>query len=283
LFHGRRRWAVSDEAVIVQLLEEMMESQGTPEDVCVGYPELLPEIRKRWEQLQFVEARVDAIFPSTETLAQNTQQVCSATEPPRIPGYEVQGVVGRVRMGVVYKARHLKLNRTVAIKMMLAGAYADRRQMSRFMREAVTVAGLRHAHIVQVYDVGDLDGLPYFTMEFVGGGSLAHKLAGVPQPARQAAAQLATLAEAVHPAHQNGIVHRDLKPSNILLTGDGTLKISDFGLARRVDGDPALTLSGASVGTPSYMPPEQATGKAGTVGPSVDVYALGAILYEMLT
>ena len=274
---------MSDEAVIVQLLEEMMESQATPEDVCVGCPELLPEVRKRWEQLQFVEARVDAIFPSTEILTQNTQQVRSGNQPPQIPGYEVQAFLGRGGMGVVYKARHLKLNRTVAVKMMLAGAYADRQQMSRFMREAVTVAGLRHAHIVQVYDVGDLDGLPYFTMEFVGGGSLAHKLAGVPQPARQAAAQLATLAEAVHHAHQSGIVHRDLKPSNILLTTDGTPKISDFGLARRVDGDPALTLSGASVGTPSYMPPEQATGKSGAIGPLVDVYALGAILYETLT
>src|SRR5262245_22966489 len=261
----------------------MMESHGTPEDVCGECPELLPEVRKRWEQLQFVEARMDAIFPSTEVLAQNCQQARLATDPPRIPGYEVQAPLGRGGMGVVYKARHLKLNRTVAIKMMLAGAYADRQQLTRFMREAVTVAGLRHAHIVQVYDVGDFDGLPYFTMEYVGGGSLAHMLAGVPRPAGEAAAQVATLAEAVHYAHRSGIVHRDLKPSNILLAGDGTTKISDFGLARRFDGGPAVTLSGAGVGTPSYMPPEQALGKAGAIGPSVDIYALGAILYEMLT
>jgi formylglycine-generating enzyme required for sulfatase activity/tRNA A-37 threonylcarbamoyl transferase component Bud32 len=274
---------MSDEAILLQLLEEILESNKSPEDVCVEFPELLPEVHKRLNQLQCVQARVDALFPTTEHFVHKPETFDSTAEPPRIPGYEVVALLGRGGMGVVYKARHVKLNRTVAIKMMLAGAYADRQQLKRFMQEAVTVAGLRHAHIVQVYDVADLEGLPYFTMEFVGGGSLAQKLAGVPQPARESAALVATLSEAVHLAHQSGIVHRDLKPSNILLTADGTPKISDFGLARRVDGESALTLSGASVGTPSYMPPEQAIGKAGTVGPPVDIYALGAILYEMLT
>jgi serine/threonine-protein kinase len=145
------------------------------------------------------------------------------------------------------------------------------------------VAGLRHANIVQVYDVGEHEGRPYFTMEFIEGGSLAEKLAGTPQPASRAAALVATLAQAVQVAHQGGIVHRDLKPANVLLTADGTPKISDFGLARRCAGEAALTLSGAVLGTPSYMAPEQASGKATAVGPAVDIYALGAILYEMLT
>src|SRR5262249_38096252 len=171
----------------------------------------------------------------------------------------------------------------VALKMLLAGAYAGPEERERFLREAEAVAGLRHANIVQVHGAGDHEGRPYFTMEYLEGGSLAQQLSGTPQPARHAGALLATLAEAVQAAHQGGIVHRDLKPANILLAADGTPKIADFGLARHFDGGPALTLSGTRVGTPSYMAPEQALGKAGTIGPAADIYALGAVLYEMLT
>src|SRR5262249_50565871 len=150
---------------------------------------------------------------------------------PTIPGYEVVAVLGHGGMGVVYKARHLRLSRVVAVKMLLAGAYAGPQELARFLQEAEAVAGLRHPNIVQVYDVGDLAGLPYFTMELLEGGSLAQKLAGVPQPARKAAALVRKLARAVQVAHHGGIVHRDLKPANILLAADGTPKISDFGLA----------------------------------------------------
>ena len=202
---------------------------------------------------------------------------------PRIPGYDVEALLGRGGMGVVYKARHRRLNRLVALKMLLAGAYAGPPERARFQREAEAVASLHHANIVAVYDVGDHEGCPYFTMELLEGGSLAQALAGTPQPARQAAALLITLAEAVQVAHQAGIVHRDLKPANILLTAEGTPKVADFGLARHFEGEPALTLSGARIGTPSYMAPEQVIGKAGTIGPAADIYALGALLYEMLT
>ncbi len=155
---------------------------------------------------------------------------------PRIPGYDVEALLGRGGMGVVYKARHRRLNRLVALKMLIAGAYAGPPERARFQREAEAVASLHHANIVAVYDVGDHEGCPYFTMELLEGGSLAQSLAGTPQPARQAAALLIALAEAVQAAHRAGIVHRDLKPANILLTAEGTPKVADFGLARHFDG-----------------------------------------------
>ena len=156
-------------------------------------------------------------------------------------------------------------------------------EQGRFLREAEAVARLRHPNIVQVHGAGNHGGRPYFTMEYMDGGSLAQHLEGKPQSAREAATLAATLADAVQAAHQNGIVHRDLKPANILLTAEGVPKIADFGLARHLDGGPALTMSGSRMGTPSYMAPEQALGKASEIGPAADIYALGAILYEMLT
>src|SRR5262249_38532808 len=207
----------------------------------------------------------------------------TCAELPEIPGYQVEALLGRGGMGLVYKARHLRLNRFVALKMLIAGAYAGPHERARFQREAEAGGSLRPTHIVQVHAVGDHEGRPYFTMEFLEGGSLAQALAGTPQPARQAAALVATLAEAMQVAHRGGIVHRDLKPANILLTADGTPKVADFGLARHFDGEPGLTLSGARIGTPSYMAPEQVIGKAGTIGPAADIYALGVLLYEMLT
>jgi serine/threonine-protein kinase len=267
-----------------QLLDELLDSHATPEEVCDTCPELLPEVRERWRQMRRVQAELDALFPPpVEPSANPSPPPLDGSALPRIPGYEVEAVLGRGGMGVVYKARHLRLNRTVAVKMLLAGVYATPHERARFQREAEAVASLRHANIVQVHDVGDHDGRPYFTMEYVEGGSLAQALAGTPQPARQAAALLATLAQAVQVAHHAGIVHRDLKPANILLTADGTPKIADFGLALHFDGGPALTLSGARLGTPSYMAPEQAIGKAAMMGPATDLYALGAVLYEMLT
>jgi tetratricopeptide (TPR) repeat protein/tRNA A-37 threonylcarbamoyl transferase component Bud32 len=272
-----------DESRILQLLEEALDSKRTPEDVCADAPELLWEVRERWERCQNVEAQIEAIFPTTGTGKKLKRCLHLPTTLPVIPGYQINAVLGRGGMGVVYKARHLKLNRPVAIKMLLCGELASSEELTCLMREAQAVAGLTHANIVQVHDVGDLDGLPFFTMEFIEGGSLAQKLGGVPQPAREAAAMMVLLARAVHSAHQGGVVHRDLKPSNILLTSDGTPKITDFGLARQLEAGAAVSMKGARVGTPSYMSPEQAMGKVGAFCPSVDIYSLGAILYEMLT
>jgi tetratricopeptide (TPR) repeat protein/tRNA A-37 threonylcarbamoyl transferase component Bud32 len=210
--------------------------------------------------------------------------IAAAAAPPDvIAGYEILGVLGRGGMGVVYKARQRGLDRTVAIKMILAGAHAGAEEIARFHTEANAVAQLQHPNIVQIYEVGEEAGCPYFSLEFVDGVSLTQKLAGTPLPPREAARLAEPLARGMHWAHQRGIVHRDLKPGNVLLTADGTPKITDFGLAKRVEADSSQTRTGAVLGTPSYMAPEQAMGKTREVGPAADVYALGAILYEMLT
>jgi tRNA A-37 threonylcarbamoyl transferase component Bud32/tetratricopeptide (TPR) repeat protein len=206
-----------------------------------------------------------------------------AAGAPRVPGYEVLCELGRGGMGVVYKARQLGLNRLVALKMIRDGALAGPQERQRFQVEAEAVARLDHPNVVQIYEVGEDQGLPYFSLEFCGGGSLAGKLAGKTLPDAEGAALAETLARAIQACHQRGVVHRDLKPANVLLTGEGVPKLTDFGLAKRLEAGAAHTQSGAVLGTPSYMAPEQAEGHVHDIGPLTDVYALGAILYECLT
>jgi WD40 repeat protein len=202
---------------------------------------------------------------------------------PTVPGYEILSELGRGGMGVVYQARQLSLNRVVALKMILAGGHAGEDELARFRLEAEALALLRHPNIVQIYEVGTHEGRPFLALEFLEGGSLAGQLEkGIPTPAA-AAALVEALARAVHAAHERGIVHRDLKPENVLLDRDDTPKITDFGLAKRLEDRAGQTASNAVVGTPSYMAPEQAEGKSRLVGPAADVYALGAILYRLLT
>jgi eukaryotic-like serine/threonine-protein kinase len=184
--------------------------------------------------------------------------------------------------GVVYKARHLALKRTVALKMIRACGHTDPAELARFRLEAEAVARLQHPNIVQIHEVGEAGGLPYCALEFVEGGSLAGKIDGKPLPAREAAKLVEALARAVQLAHSRNVVHRDLKPANVLLTAYGTPKVTDFGLARQLDSDSGATQAGAVMGTPSYMAPEQASGSSHEAGPAADIYALGAILYECL-
>ncbi len=207
----------------------------------------------------------------------------TSKESPHVPpGYEFLGELGRGGMGVVYKVRQTSLNRLLALKMIRAGSLAHPEELARFRAEAEAVARFQHANLVQIYEVGQEQGRAYCTLEYVGGGSLAQKLSGKPLPVREAAALAETLARAVHYAHGHGILHRDLKPSNVLLTTEGVPKITDFGLAKRLDLDQGLTETGRGMGTPSYMAPEQAQGKK-NVGVAADIYSLGAILYEMLS
>ena len=202
---------------------------------------------------------------------------------PTIPGYELLEKLGEGGMGVVYLARQTGLNRMVAVKMIRGGQQARPEHFARFRLEAEAVAQLRHPHIIQIYEIGSVEDLPFVSLELLEGGSLADRLDGTPQPGRQAAALLITLAGAIQAAHDAGIVHRDLKPANVLFTDEGLPKITDFGLAKRMESDSRQTETGQIMGSPSYMAPEQARGHTKEVGPAADIYALGAILYELLT
>jgi hypothetical protein len=282
------------------MLKEILDSGKTPEEVCGDSPELLEEVRRRWQEFQLIDAQVQMLLPGL-----STRPAADAIEPPvaglpQVPGYEVEGELGRGGMGVVYKARHLALKRTVALKMLVAG-HPNPAERARFRAEAEAVARLQHPNIVQIHELGEAEGRPFFALEYVAGGSLAERLAGQPLPPRDAARLVATLAEAMHLAHSRNLVHRDLKPGNILLQiadsrsqseqdnsaicnlQSAIPKITDFGLVRQLDADSGQTFHGVVMGTPSYMAPEQAEGLARAAGPSTDVYALGAILYECLT
>ena len=197
-----------------------------------------------------------------------------------VGGYEIEGELGRGGMGVVYRAWQRKLNRVVALKM-LSGYYGPV-ELKRFFAEAETAAGLHHTNMVHIYDVGEHEGAPFFAMEFVEGGSLADRLRAGALPPREIAQLLISVARALEFAHQNHVVHRDMKPANILLDPQGIPKVTDFGIAKRLSAESAMTLSGAIIGTPVYMAPEQARGTSRDVGAAADIYSLGAILYEML-
>ncbi len=256
-----------------------------------GETPTVEEYRSRFPDHGAVLSEVAATSETTVgwAIKQDTDHPRPATNSPqggsipKLPGYEILGVLGRGGMGIVYQARDVHLKRLVAIKMIRTGADAHSEELTRFRTEAEAIARLQHPHIVQVHAVGEHERQPFVVLEFVDGGSLHQKLSGTPLPPREAARIVKILAQAMQDAHDHGIIHRDLKPANVLLTADGIPKITDFGLAKKLEDESGQTQTGAVMGTPSYMSPEQAAGRTSEIGPSTDIYALGAILYELLT
>jgi tetratricopeptide (TPR) repeat protein/tRNA A-37 threonylcarbamoyl transferase component Bud32 len=304
----RRRWQSGERVLVEKYLEQQPTLQADPEAVVdliynevllreeggetpslaeyvQRFPHLAEALAVQFEVDQGFRADLLAGQPAANdpcaTRTAGAVPVATAALWPAPPGYEVLGELGRGGMGVVYKARQSKLNRIVALKMILAGSHAQAADLERFRVEEESIARLQHPHIVQIYEVGEYEGNPFFSLEFCPGGSLQEKLAGTPLPPGEAALVVEKLARAMAAAHAKGVIHRDLKPANVLLGEDGTLKITDFGLAKKLD-EAGQTATGTVMGTPSYMAPEQAQGKK-AVGPAADVYALGAILYECLT
>jgi serine/threonine-protein kinase len=278
-----------------ELLSAWQEQQRQGRDVpaaelCHEHPDLQPELERRIEALRQLDGLAGQVAETLQPPAppcEGATQVAGLRAAPAgnglcVPGYDILGTLGRGGMGVVYQARQTKLGRLVALKMILSGAHAGEADLARFRTEAEAIARLQHPNIVQIYEVGEQGGLPFFSLEFCAGGSLEKKLAGTPLPPMQAAMLVETLARAMQVAHDKGVIHRDLKPANVLLAEDGTPKVTDFGLAKKLD-EAGQTATGAVMGTPGYMAPEQAGGKSAEVGPLADVYALGAILYECLT
>ncbi len=266
-------------------------------------PELFSELRELWAAVMIADAvalhasqharqpeNLANLHPHgepgvTEPVPHSSTALPGETIPLpcRIGDYELLAELGRGGMGVVYQARQASLDRLVALKVTLRGAMASTAEVARFRAEAEAVARLDHPGIVPIYEVGELGGQPFFSMKFVPGTTLARRLADGPLEPREAAALLAPICRAIHFAHQRGVLHRDLKPSNILIDPDGRPHVTDFGLAKQTSDDQGLTHSGAILGTPSYMAPEQAAGTRGQIGPASDVYSLGTILYAMLT
>jgi serine/threonine-protein kinase len=274
--------AVLDLAYREYLLRRSLSENPSEEEYVRRFPDYAAHLRKLFD----VDRVLGSPLPS-EPLSVAEKQTRPdgppAAEPPpeawpQVDGYQILDVLGKGGMGVVYKAWHLNLKRHVALKMMNGLSGNDQ----RFRREAELLARLRHPNFVQIHDISEQEGRPYLSLEYVEGGSLEKKLAGRPQPPAEAAELIEELARAMHAAHRQSIIHRDLKPANVLLTTAGLPKITDFGLAKCLE-DVGLTQSGVQPGTPLYMAPEQAAGDSGRIGPATDVYALGVVLYEMLT
>src|SRR5262245_22127339 len=268
-------------AELLRLERDLRGPTCSPEEYRARFPEFAAQVDTAF-------AGTPAVRPK-RTRRRRRPAADDEPEPPSVPNYDVLGRIDAGGMGVVYEAVHRGLGVKVALKVVRGEPWAAGTALERFRAEARAVAALNHPNVVRIYDYGEWQPagggppLPYYTMEHVAGGSLAAKLGGRPLSPREAAALTQTLARAVQSIHDRQIVHRDLKPGNILLAGDGTPKIADFGLAKRLDADPGLTASQTVLGTASYMAPEQASGHAKQAGPAADIYALGAILYECLT
>lgn len=288
-----------DDAILAAALEELLEASrgGKMPDidrVVRAHPELEQEIRELWATMMIAEdfasfhGELDALTqPGSGPGGESSSQ---SPLPREFADFTLLEEIGRGGMGVVYRARQKSLDRIVALKMVLRGDVASAVDLARFRAEAEAAAKVLHPHIVPVYEVGEHDGRPYFSMKLIEGTTLAKRIAEGPLPSRLAAELMIPVCRAIADAHRRGVLHRDLKPSNILIDREGRTFVTDFGLAKRISTaddegslSGSLTHSGAILGTPGYMAPEQAAGRRGEVSAATDVYSLGAVLYALLT
>jgi serine/threonine protein kinase len=260
------------------------------ESLCQEHPDLETDLRELWAALVAATVAGDQFRMQDEDLEHHLSHFSSATTqfwqfslPVRQGDFELTEELGRGGMGVVYRAHQISLDREVALKMILPGRLSEPEHVERFQQEAEAAAQLDHPGIISIYEVGKFAEQPFFCMQLVAGqtiGELGQKQAF---EQRQSAAMLLEVSEAIQYAHRRGVLHRDLKPSNIMVDGDGKTHVTDFGLAKRFTHDHDITQTGAILGTPAYMAPEQASGGRGSTGVHTDIYALGAILYFMVT
>jgi serine/threonine-protein kinase len=252
------------------------------EKVCQQHPQFAHELRYLWGTVLVTEA-IGSRANWQEVAPNSDTSVWPPQLPFRMGDYQLLEHVGQGGMGIVFRAKQISLGREVAIKMIQRNRLNSPEDHQRFLAEAEATARLEHPGIVQVYEVGEFEGTPYFSMQFIRGETLAQRLQNGPLPQRQTALLMAAVSRAIDYAHKQGILHRDIKPSNIILDEGGTVRVTDFGLAKFFGTNDNLTRTGAILGTPSYMSPEQASGRSSQLGPTSDVYSLGTVLYHLLT
>ena len=276
-------------ALLAELTEQAARGEAVDIHACAAdHPHLGDELVELWGAVMLANAiGSDASRQVNATEAPKPVSPGSATSTLTLPchwgDYELLAEIGRGGMGVVYHARQESLGRDVAVKMIIEGKLASVIDQQRFQAEASAAAKIDHPSIVPIYEVGEFDGRSYFSMKYIAGETLQDRIARGPLPPRTAARILADVADAIAFAHTQGVLHRDLKPSNIILDADDRPHVTDFGLAKQIDQAQGLTRTGSILGTPAYMPPEQAAGNRGNVGICSDVYSLGAVLYATLT
>ncbi|MEC8507688.1 MAG: serine/threonine-protein kinase [Planctomycetota bacterium] len=274
--------AVAD--VLSSLTERLQGGESIElSDVVERFPNYKDELTELWPLVMLTEMAGENASPVDETAAAKENELTEKQLPTTFGDFELVEEIGRGGMGVVYRARQQSLGREVALKLILLDHLASETDRARFYAEARAAAKLEHPHIVPVYDLGDVQGRPYISMKLIEGSTLSSQLQNGHMDGKSAAKLLIPLCQAVQYAHENSVLHRDVKPSNIMINHEGQAFLTDFGLAKDLRETPTLTRTGAVVGTPAYMPPEQASGQKPTLDPTSDVYSLGAVLYHMIT
>jgi eukaryotic-like serine/threonine-protein kinase len=272
-------------AIVTRLTDQLQRGQTVDiHDICRQFPEHASDLKSLWGTIVVTDAVGGEEAKLLSKPSDDSESgIWRLTLPCIMGDFELLQEIGRGGMGIVYRAHQISLNREVAIKMILRDRLATPQDRQRFFAEARATAKLDHLGIVPVYDVGEIDGRPYFAMKHVRGRTLSELIVSGVVTQRQAAGYLEQVSRAVHYAHQSGVVHRDIKPSNILIDETGSAKLTDFGLAKQTDSADSLTRTGDVLGTPNYMSPEQASGRMGPIGAASDVYSLGSVLYHALT